>query len=343
LNFESLEDFIIFYLRLNEWKYNLEILEYRTRKLKQQRQRFFLRKAALSNKRLHQNLPRARFLIIFKLFERGKSGYAQSVSGRPSYTPIERIKFVLLTEIIIVLWAFTILSLLKDKESFIKKISLCFLFLFVFSIKAFSQNKWEIKGGPNYTYFDDAKSSSPKVGLSLGVARIFKLNNYFSISGEVNFVTKGAILEQRAVIPYAVEKQNSYSWDIHGFIGYLELPLFIEYSFPISNIYELTLFMGPSYSIPMLDFTKFNKKDFIEVYDPNNPSGMNYDYNFEQESGFGNNTSRFIFNLGFDVSFTNYFIELRYVLDNREFYNFNNLSEVSEKLNSFYILFGIKL
>ena len=151
------------------------------------------------------------------------------------------------------------------------------LFLFsLFALKAFSQSNWEIKGGVNYTYFDNVESSSPKIGLALGMARTFKSKTNFSFSVGAGFVSRGAILEKRAIEPYPgnLDKQNAYSWDIHGFIGYLELPLFIKYSFPINSKYGLTLFMGPSYSIPLLDLTKFKERKFIEVYDPNNPYGV---------------------------------------------------------------------
>ena len=222
-----------------------------------------------------------------------------------------------------------------------KKLLLILLFVFLLSFKAFPQNKWEIKGGLNYTNFVSVKNSSPKIGYTLGIARKIKIYNNFSFSGEVDFVSKCAILKNRKISPYTeVDEQDAYSWDIHGSIGYLEFPILIKYSFPIYKRYNLTLFMGPSYSIPIIDFTKFEKREFLEVYNPDNPSGMVYDYGFGQESGFGNNTTSFIFNFGFDLSYLNYFFELRYVLDNREIYNFSNLSEVYAKVSTFQILFG---
>ncbi len=221
------------------------------------------------------------------------------------------------------------------------KLLLSFSFLFLLIFNAYPQNSWEIKGGINYAYFVNVKNYSPKIGYTLGIARKINLYNNFSVSGEVDFVSKGAILKNRKISPYTeVDEQDAYSWDIHGSIGYLELPILIKYSFPIYKRYNLILFMGPSYSIPIIDFTKFKKREFLEVYDPKNPSGMVYDYDFNQESGFGNNTSSFIFNFGFDISYLNYFFELKYVLDNRVIYNFSNLSEIHAKLSTLQIIFG---
>ena len=217
-----------------------------------------------------------------------------------------------------------------------------YLFVFLLSFNVFSQSNWELKGGPNYTYFVDAINSSPKIGFTLGLSRKFNLYKKLSLSAEADFTLKGAILEKRKIEPYAgnLEKQNAYSWDIHGSIGFFEIPVFIDYSFPVNNRINFSILIGPTYSIPLIDFSKFKKIEFIEEYDPNNPSNTVYDYGYLQESGFGNNTSTFLLNFGFDISYDTYFFEFRYVLDKRDVYHFSNLSAVHKRMNSFQILFG---
>ncbi len=216
------------------------------------------------------------------------------------------------------------------------------MFVFLSSFNVFPQSNWELKSGLNYTNFIDAINSSPKLGFTLGMSRKFKLYNKFSISAEADFALKGAILEKRKIEPYAgnLEKQDAYSWDIHGYIGFIEIPVLIDYSFPVNNRINFSIFIGPTYSIPLIDFSKFKKIDFIEEYDPNNPSGTDYDYGYWQESGFGNNTSSLLLNLGFDISYDTYIFECRYVLDKRDIYYFSNLSTVYESMNTFQFLFG---
>ena len=224
-----------------------------------------------------------------------------------------------------------------------RKILLIFIFLSVFSLNGFSQSNWRLKGGLTLSYFTDADNSSPGLGLMLGLSRKFILKNNFSICGEVNFATRGAILENRSISPYTSETEYAYTWDIHGTIGYIDIPILVQHTSLLKNKTNLTFYIGPSFSIAILDFTKFEKRDFIEIYDWNNPSKIEYDYAFQEESTFGNNFIGFSLDFGIDLSFTNYLIELRYVVDTRNVYYFKDLSEVNHKMNSIYILIGKKL
>ena len=125
-------------------------------------------------------------------------------------------------------------------------------------------------------------------------------------------------------------------------MGYLDLIIIIKYNFLLTKKYFVSLYAGPSYSIPLIDFTKYKKKKFLEVFDPNNPSPFKYDYSFLQESGFGNNNSNILLNIGFQIHYLYYLLDVRYLINNDKNYWFDNITPINSKINTFYILFGLQ-
>jgi Outer membrane protein beta-barrel domain len=225
------------------------------------------------------------------------------------------------------------------------KILTFFSFIFLINFNLQSQTNWQFKAGPNYTRFNSEKDTSPKIGYMLGVAKRFNIYDDLSVYGELDFIAKGAILKDRNVRPVVgnLEPRNAYKWDISGYLGYIELPILLSYTFPFLNNYNFRLFLGPSFSIPVKDLSNFDKKNFIETVDPFNLPSTKYEYNFEEESVFGNNSIMIIYHLGFDISYSNYSVELRYILDSRNNYYFKNLSKVNDKLNTFQLLIGYSI
>ncbi len=225
-----------------------------------------------------------------------------------------------------------------------KKTIFVLSFLILFHQNSFSQNKWQIKAGPNYSYFVDMSNSSSNIGYILGIERKIDIYENLAVNIGLDYTTKGAVLNDRTIRPYKPsELVNVYSWDIHGNIDYLELPVLLSYAFPIYKEYKFGMFVGPSYAIPVRDLSEFKKVKFIEEYDPNNPGTTDYEYHFWQEPVFGNNTSSIIFNLGLYVSYSHYFVEFRYVRNNKKTYYFGKLSDVQYKIDTYQFLFGLSL
>ena len=222
-----------------------------------------------------------------------------------------------------------------------KNMLLTLLFISIFSLNGFSQSNWSLKGGLTSSYFTNAENSSPNIGFTLGIARKFTLKNNFSICGEVDFAIRNATLKDRAIMPYErYDKSDAYLWDIQVKIGFIDIPVLFQYSLQLNNKTNLVFFAGPSISIPILDFSELEKKEFYEEYDPNNPSGREYDFWFgdgEKNSAFWSNDTKIIYNFGFDFSYLNYIIELRYVLDKRNVYRIDNISEIHNEINSIYL------
>jgi len=223
-----------------------------------------------------------------------------------------------------------------------KKTILLLSLILLFQDNGFPQSKWQIKAGANSSYFVDVENSSSKIGYTLGIARKINISGDLDITVELDYTTKGAILYERTIRPFRPrDVVNIYSWDIHGNIGYIELPVLLSYSFPVYEEYNIGLFFGPALSVPVKELSEFKKVEFIEEYDPDNRGSTNYDYHLWDGSVFANNTLSIIYNFGLNISYTNVFIEFRYVLNNRGTYYFGELSDVNYEINTYQLLFGL--
>jgi len=121
-----------------------------------------------------------------------------------------------------------------------KKLFLIFSVLtFLFNYSP-AQSKFQFMIDPTISYFLDAKNSSPRIGLAIGFRKDFRLYKRLALSAGINFASRGAILENRTIAPYSSEpSEEVFYWDIHGMIGYLEIPLIIQYTIPLTQKVKL--------------------------------------------------------------------------------------------------------
>lgn len=127
-----------------------------------------------------------------------------------------------------------------------------------------AQSKFRFTIGPTISYFLDAENSSPKIGLAIGFKKDFNLYQKLGLSAGINFASRGAILENRTIAPYSGEpSEEAFYWDIHGMIGYLEIPLIIQYAIPVTQKVKLTPLLGPVFSFRIKDLTHFEKSNSI--------------------------------------------------------------------------------
>ena len=226
-----------------------------------------------------------------------------------------------------------------------KKIIIFYLFLLLFIYQVFSQKMWELKGGFSYSNFENLSNSSPNYGLILGISRKFNLKWNFFIRGEIDFAMRNATLNDRSIKPYErFNKSEVFLWNIHLKLGFVDIPILIQYLLPLKSEPNVIIFTGPSFSIPILDFSTIEKKKFYEEYDPNNPNSTEYDFWFgdgERNSAFWSNDLKVIYNFGLNLSYSKYIVEFRYVLDTRNVYRIDNISDINNGINSIYILLGI--
>lgn len=219
-----------------------------------------------------------------------------------------------------------------------KKLFLIICYLLLFFTYSPTQNKFRLTMGSTISYFLNAENSSPKLGLAIGISKKFYLYKKFSLYTGLGFASRGAILKNRTIAPYAADPTDAYYQDIHGMLGYLEVPAAIQYEIAVSKKIKIKAFIGPIFTFPVMDLTHFDKKEFFNVYIPGESDIFDYDFWLEQDSGFNNNITKTGLAFGLRFIYKKYALELRYVLDNRDVFHFKNLSEVHQKMNSIYFL-----
>lgn len=203
----------------------------------------------------------------------------------------------------------------------------------------FASNQIYIKAGPNVSYFLDAKNSSAMMGYALSINKEFILFKELATSVGLGYAQRGAVLKDRTISPYYTGTDaDAYYWDIEGRIGYIEFPLLIIYDFNLKNYVKLNLFMGLNLSNPIQDLSRFKQNDLFMIYNAiNNPNHFYLvDYHFEQESGFGNNKWEKIYNAGVRIQYRRMGLEFNYQINNKDVYNFSNVSKIYFKIYSVY-------
>ena len=219
-----------------------------------------------------------------------------------------------------------------------KNLLFVFCSLLLFFNPSYAQGKIRLAIGPTISYFLNTEDTRPKVGISIGIVKDFHLYNKFLLSAGIGFASRGAILENRTIAPYASQPKDAFYQNIHCMLGYIEIPTTIQYEISDLKKIKFKPFIGPIFTFPVVDLTHFEKMKFFNVYTPGQSNILDYDFWFEQESVFRNNITKVGFTFGLRISYKKYNIELYYVLDNRDVFYFNNLSEIHKKMNSIYFL-----
>ncbi len=220
-----------------------------------------------------------------------------------------------------------------------KELYYLFLSLLLLLNPSFSKNKFYFFAGSTISYFLNAENSKPQIGISFGICKSFHIYKNYYITGELSYSTRGAILENRTIAPYTVEPTEAYYWDIHGMIGFLEIPVEFQYEYSISNNIKVIPFAGPTILIPMHDFTKLDKRNFFEIYYPDQTDNLKYDLSFEEGPTLRGNVFKMGLMIGLGINYKKVVLAVKYLLDRRPVYYFDKLSEIRHRINSFYILF----
>jgi len=204
---------------------------------------------------------------------------------------------------------------------------------------SFAQHNIFFKAGPSYSWFVNAENSSPIIGYSIGVEKGFHLFKGLFFDVGIGYTTRGVALENRTIQPYQTEgiDINAYYWNLYGKIGYLEFPLHLKYKFPLSKEITIAPIIGITKSFPSKDYSNLKQENFYKTYNSNINDWYDYDYHFQQESTFGNNPERYLYNFGFEVYYMKYSLNLIYNIDDTLYYYLKNLDDIKYRINSITI------
>lgn len=221
-----------------------------------------------------------------------------------------------------------------------KKIIIGILLLLInYSI---AQQNISVQAGPNLSWFVDAENSKPKIGYSLCIEKGFKLFRGIFFNVGIGYTTRGAVLEDRTIQPYNPPSTftDAFYWDIQGNIGYVDLPILLNYDYRINTKLSFNPIVGMTIAIPTNDYSTIKKKKFYKIKDARIHDYYDYDYHFEQEEGFGNNKVRYIYDFGFGINYSQFSINLLYSCDKTQEYSFDRVDTVKYNMNSMAIYFA---
>jgi hypothetical protein len=154
----------------------------------------------------------------------------------------------------------------------------------------------------------------------------------------IGYTTRGATLENRTIQPYHIVGDiDAYYWDIQGNIGYIDIPIHLKYGFKLNRKLTLSPIIGITCSIPKKDYSKFKQIKFYKIYNSDNNDWFDYNYHFEQESGFENNSIRYIYDFGLGIQYLQYSLNIVYNFNETQEYYFKYLEAVKYKMSSITI------
>jgi hypothetical protein len=191
-----------------------------------------------------------------------------------------------------------------------------------------------LKAGINTSFFVNETSSKPGYGYSLSYNKEFNLFKNSLISLGIGYSEREVVLENVTIRPYTIlinEQINSYYWDIKGRIGYIEVPIMIRYEFSIKKV-SVSPILGLSLSYPRKDLSKFEKKKFYRKTERDD--AKYYDYNFEQETSFRSHGHEKVLCLGIRFQKNCIGLEMLYLINNRNKYDFQSLSTIHSRMYS---------
>jgi len=199
---------------------------------------------------------------------------------------------------------------------------LIFVLLTFFSISfAQKENHWFLKGGLVYTTLTPSSDVDPKIGHLVGFGGEAALPYNFLISLEINYLVKGATIEKKPLAPRLYfdnypDGLRVYNHNIHCYITYLEFPFLLKYKLDLDKSISLRIFTGISYSIPLKDYSRLEKRTYQFTHDPD--GDYPYEYGQSIEPKFESYKSGIIYRVGFELLINSFGISLSYGMDSRD-------------------------
>ena len=225
-----------------------------------------------------------------------------------------------------------------------KKLLILFLFFPLLTAPLNAQSGYMLKAGVNYSTLRNSDADF-KRGYIFGIGKDWHVIKNASLTGEINYTTKGGILKDKPIIGNLDDYQDVYSHDIHISVGYIDIALLLKYSSQITNDMYIQLYIGPSFSMPVSDNSDTKRQRFLFYYDPHDPDKYNkikdIRYFWKQESEFNIFNFDHVYNIGLGFKWSRFSAELRYSYGNKEFGFVDMITEVKKKSNAINLLLGV--
>lgn len=236
-----------------------------------------------------------------------------------------------------------------------KELSLLMILLLLFTNTAYSMSRsyYLLVGNGRSWFRHEGKTQSN--GMAFGAGIGWEANNSSRFGSFINveafYVKKQGVAENKIWRAGLISNDDYKIGDINMSIGFLELPLKFGYFANISKRGSLGLFYGTSLSVPIVNNTRTEIKDYI-YYDPEK-IGPKVDYERDEKDRDSSSPIYDFFldnlcntsingNFGALISWTWLSFEMGYSHAFSDTKNFINLT-IRDKVDTFYMVMRIKL
>lgn len=188
------------------------------------------------------------------------------------------------------------------------------------------RSSFGIKGGAGLSSFSNEESNLEE-GLALGLWKEWRLAQRIALAGEILFVRKRSVLENKSVLPeYPLSVLPPYSdrvyyYNIDCSFDLVEIPLLFRYAVPVGRSFDLQLISGPSLALGFKDRSRLEFLYSVPVPDGGGapPSRVQHDYaHSANDRGVILTASGFNINLGIGLQKSFASLECRYTMDLHE-------------------------
>lgn len=181
-----------------------------------------------------------------------------------------------------------------------------FIIVFLFS-HLHATSRFRLSLGSTYATFQDGDGEG-KIGLFAGVGKEWGIYKNLSFVSGVNYVQKGAILKHK-IVKYYLWDASVFVYDIDCSIGFLDIPIGIQYKLPIYKKFGLEIFWGPSLLLAVQDRSSTRLIDEYLSQETKN------DFTFTDLWGWFYHSSGWGINSGFGLTWDSFSVECRYTRD----------------------------
>jgi len=182
--------------------------------------------------------------------------------------------------------------------------------LLILTINIYAKNNWFIKAGANYsTLNDNVVETEDKFGYSIGIEKDWQIAPVFYFTSGIHYNTRNGIIKN-ITVGYGDPSSRVFKEDIHLYLHYISVPLFLKYTQHINEKLSFNIFFGPSLNAMKKDNSK--KKNLSVIYDPDNfPNGyVHPDYYFADD--FYKSNSGTTMDIGIGIEYSRFIMDYFY-------------------------------
>lgn len=210
-----------------------------------------------------------------------------------------------------------------------------------------AQSGFALKVGVNYSTLRNSDADF-KRGYTFGIGKDWNIIKKVTIGSEIDYTTRGGLFNDKPIMGELYFPHDVYSNDIHIVVGYIEIPVLFKYLFPLRENITIQLYTGPSFSLPILDYSDTKDSKFLFYYDPNDPDKddkiKDIEYYWMQDSGFYSKFNLdYVYNWGVCLNWSKLIIELQYSRANKEIGYVDMVSQVHKKSHAVHLLLGFRI